>query len=126
MNKHIINTPNAPTAIGPYSQAVHVGNTLYLSGQIALNPVDGLFIGQDFDTELQQVLSNMRAVLSAAGGDFSHLVKLTIYLIDFNDFAALNQVLAAALPPPYPARTTIAVAALPKGARVEIDAIAVL
>lgn len=126
MNKNIISTPLAPQAIGPYSQAIRVDRNLYLSGQIALDPATGEFRNADFETEVRQIFHNIHAVLSAAGGDFSHLIKLTIYLMDFNDFAALNQLMVDLLPTPYPARTTIAVAALPKDARVEIEAFAII
>lgn len=126
MTKAILHTDLAPQAIGPYSQAVWHGETLYLSGQIALEPQSGAFHNEDFATELKQILANIQGVLTAAGGDLSHLVKLTIYLIDFNDFPLLNALLTEALPQPYPARTTVAVAALPKNARVEIEAIAVI
>lgn len=126
MHKDIISTPLAPQAIGPYSQAIRVDHNLYLSGQIALDPATGEFRNADFETEVRQIFHNIHAVLSAAAGDFSHLIKLTIYLMDFNDFAALNQLMVDLLPTPYPARTTIAVAALPKGARVEIEAFAII
>lgn len=126
MNKDIISTPLAPQAIGPYSQAVRVDRNVYLSGQIALEPASGEFRNANFETEVRQIFNNIRGVLTAAGGDFSHLIKLTIYLIDFSDFAALNQLMIEILPTPYPARTTIAVAALPKGARVEVEAFAII
>ena len=123
MTKQIISTPNAPQAIGPYSQAVWAGDLLYLSGQIALDS-NGIMQNQDFDTEVRQVLANIQAVLTEAQGSYANIVKLTIYLIDFADFQSLNQLMQDALPSPFPARTTIAVSALPKGARVEIEAIA--
>jgi len=124
MTKRIINTTFAPSAIGPYSQAVWVGETLYLSGQIALNPSSGEFHNQDFTTEAQQIFANIKAVLTAAGGNFADVIKLTIYLIDFADFQTLNTLMSEVFPEPYPARTTIAVSALPKGARLEIETIA--
>lgn len=126
MNKDIISTPLAPQAIGPYSQAIRIDRNLYLSGQIALEPSNGEFCNANFETEVRQIFNNIQGVLTAAGGDFSHLIKLTIYLIDFSDFAALNQLMIEILPTPYPVRTTIAVAALPKGARVEVEAFALI
>lgn len=124
MSKRIISTKAAPSAIGPYSQAVWLGETLYLSGQIALDPLSGEFRNSDFTTEAQQIFANIKAVLAAAGGDFADVIKLTIYLIDFADFQTLNALMSDVFPEPYPARTTIAVAALPKGARLEIETIA--
>ena len=123
MKNHAINTPFAPQAIGPYSQAMWAGATLHLSGQIALDPA-GSFQNSDFETELRQIFSNIHAILHAAHGNFSHLRQLTIYVLDFTQFQLLNNIMAELLPTPYPARTTIAVSALPKGARVEIAATA--
>ena len=123
MKKQIISTQLAPAAIGPYSQAVKVGDTVYVSGQIPLDPktmeiVDGGFTGQ-----AHQVLKNLTAVAEAAGGSLSDAVKLNVYVTDLNNFATLNEIMADFLPEPYPARAAIQVSALPKGAIVEIDAV---
>ena len=123
MKKQIISTPLAPAAIGPYSQAVKAGDTVYLSGQIPLDPetmeiVDGGFTGQ-----ARQVLKNLSAVAQASGGSLSDAVKLNVSVTDLNNFATLNEIMADFLPEPYPARAAIQVSALPKGAIVEIDAV---
>jgi len=120
----MIRTDNAPAPIGPYSQAVLAGNELFCSGQIAIDPATGEVTGTDAASQAEQVLKNLGAVLQAAGMHFSNVVKTTIYLIDMNDFAAVNAVYAKAFDASKPARSTVAVAALPKGALVEIDAIA--
>lgn len=122
--RKIINTDQAPAAIGPYSQAVQVGNTLYMSGQIALCPQTGEMQNTDVASEIAQIFANMQAVLQAAGADFANLVKLNVYLTDLNDFALLNEKMQSYLSAPYPARAAIGVAALPKGARVEVEAVA--
>jgi 2-iminobutanoate/2-iminopropanoate deaminase len=126
MQQEVIATTNAPSAIGPYSQAIRAGKTLYLSGQIALDPQTGEMQNSSVEAELHQIFQNMKAVLTAAGSDFTHVVKLTVYLIDFNDFPILNTLMQEVFAAPFPARTTIAVSALPKQARVEIDAIVVM
>jgi reactive intermediate/imine deaminase len=126
MHYEIINTPLAPQAIGAYSQAVKTGNTVYLSGQIPLIPQTMTLNTGDMAAQIRQVFDNLRAVAQAAGGELAHVVKLTIYLTDLNNFALVNEVMAEYFQPPYPARASIGVAALPKGVPIEIDAILVL
>ena len=123
-DRHAVLTATAPAPIGPYSQAVRVGDDVYCSGQIPLDPVTGALVPGDARAQTQRVLENLGAVLSAAGLDFSNVVKTTIFLIDMNDFAAVNEAYEAAFGDSKPARSTVAVAALPRGARVEIDCIA--
>ncbi len=125
MNKIIISTPYAPAAIGTYSQAVRVGNTVYLSGQIGLDPatmtlVDGI------EAQIKQVLLNLQAVTEAACGRFSDLVRVTVYLTDLAHFSKVNDAMAASFTAPYPARAVVGVASLPRGALIEMDAIMVL
>jgi reactive intermediate/imine deaminase len=124
--KTIIETSNAPSAIGPYSQAVRVGSTLYLSGQIGLNPDTMDFAGADIAAQANQVFKNMQAVLTAAGVTTTEVVKLTIFLIEFAHFPLVNDLMKQYFNEPYPARSTVQVAALPKGALVEVEAIAVI
>ncbi len=119
---HYVNTKEAPEAIGPYSQAVEHGSFVFLSGQIALDPATGKLIDGDVRAQTKQVLRNMHAVLAAAGCDKSRVLKTTIYLVDMNDFATVNEEYAAFFDAHRPARATVAVAGLPRGARVEIDA----
>ena len=126
MPRSIIHTAEAPAAIGPYAQAVRVGETVYLSGQIPLDPHSGQMVGGDIGAQARQVFANLEAVARAAGGSLQQAVRIGIFLADLADFAAVNQVMEAALHPPYPARATVGVAALPRGARVEADAILVL
>ncbi len=123
--KQIIATDDAPKAIGPYSQAVRAGDTVYLSGQIPLDPKTGQLVGGDIAAQTDRVMNNLRAVLQAAGLSFEHVVRCTIYLMDMNDFGAVNEVYGRYFPANPPARATVQVAGLPKGARVEIDAVAV-
>jgi len=123
MNKVIISTDNAPAAIGPYSQAVKVGATVYLSGQIPLNPNDMEIVSESFSEQAEQVFKNLAAVAQVAGGNLSNAVKLTVYLTDLNNFAGLNEVMSNYFSEPYPARAAIEVSALPKGALIEIDAV---
>ena len=124
MNKQIIHSPQAPAPIGPYSQAVRAGDTLYLSGQIALDPATGALVAGDLVAETHQVMRNLQAVLQAAGLDFSHVVKTTIFLRDMADFGTVNTVYGSYLGDTPPARETVAVAGLPKDVRVEISMIA--
>lgn len=124
--KQIIQTESVPQAIGPYSQAIKVGNTVYLSGQIALDPQTMTLISEDFVAEIRQVFSNLQALSQAAGGDLSKIVKLTIYLTDLKNFSAVNEVTTQFFHKPYPARATVQVMGLPKGAQVEIDAVMVV
>jgi reactive intermediate/imine deaminase len=120
-----IQTAAAPAAIGPDSQAVRHGNTVYLSGQIPLDPASGQLVTGDIAAEARQVFANLRAVCAAAGGSLDDVVRVGIYLTDLGDFAAVNAEMAAAFAEPYPARSTIQVSALPRGARVEVDAVLV-
>ncbi|HHO70055.1 MAG TPA: RidA family protein [Halothiobacillus sp.] len=125
-DKIIISTESAPQAIGTYSQAVRVGNTVYLSGQIALDPTTMEMVQDNMETEIRRVFDNVRAVCQAAGGDLTDIVKLNIYLTDLQHFALVNTVMADYLAEPYPARAAIGVASLPRGARIEIDGIMIL
>ncbi|VDI55207.1 2-iminobutanoate/2-iminopropanoate deaminase-like isoform X1 [Mytilus edulis] len=124
--RKIIKTVKAPAAIGPYSQAVLVENTMYLSGQIGMDPSTGNLVSGGVVPETEQALRNMGAVLGAAGADFNNIVKATVLLQNMNDFAAVNDVYVKYFPKNYPARAAYQVAALPKGAQVEIEAVAIL
>ena len=126
MQREIIHTPSAPEAIGPYSQAVKIGETVYLSGQIPLDPATMNLVTGGRDAEIDQVFSNLRAVCEAAGGSLDQIAKLNIFLTDLVDFALVNEKMQTNFSEPYPARAAIGVAALPKGAQVEMDAIMVL
>lgn len=123
MNKEIIHTPDAPQAIGTYSQAVKVDNTVYLSGQIPLNPKTMDVVSEDIRIQIGQVFNNLKAVALAAGGDLTDIVKLNVYLTDLTNFPIVNEVMGEFISEPYPARAAIGVAALPKGVGVEIDAV---
>lgn len=123
MNQPVL-SENAPAPIGPYSQAVRAGSELFCSGQIALDPASGQIVGEDAAAQARQALQNLGAVLQAGGMTYADVVKTTIFLIDMQDFAAVNDAYAASFEGAKPARSTVAVAALPKGARVEIEAIA--
>ena len=118
-----IATPHAPQAIGTYSQAIRAGNTVYLSGQIPLDPTTGELVTGDMEAQVRRVFDNLLAVAQAAGGDLSHVVKLTVYLTDLAHFALVNRVMAEYFSQPYPARAAVGVAALPRGAAVEMDGI---
>jgi 2-iminobutanoate/2-iminopropanoate deaminase len=124
MKKQIINTPDAPAPIGPYSQAVQIDNTLYLSGQVAINPKTGNLETGDIRQETNQVMQNLQAVLQAAGMDFSRVVKTTIFLSDMDLFGSVNEVYGKYFSADFPARETVAVKALPKNVHVEISMIA--
>lgn len=126
MTPSVVTTALAPAAVGPYSQAVQVGDWLFLSGQIPLVPETGELVTGDIEVQTRRVLENLRAVLEAAHASLASLVKTTIYLTDMADFAVVNRVYAEYLSPPFPARATVEVKALPRGARVEIEGIAVL
>lgn len=119
-----IRTDRAPQAIGPYSQAVEQDGVVYCSGQIGLDPGSGTLVAGGTAPEAEQVLKNLQAVLAAAGLSFEHVLKTTIYLVDLADFTAVNEVYGRFVREPFPARATVGVSALPRGARVEIDAIA--
>lgn len=121
-----ISTEKAPAAIGPYSQAVQGGNTVYVSGQLPIDPATGAFAGDDIKAQTRQSLTNIRSILEAAGADMSKVVKTTVLLKDIADFGAMNEVYAEFFTAPYPARTAFQVAALPKDALVEIECVAVL
>lgn len=123
--REVIETEGAPKAIGPYSQAVKAGKMVFLSGQIPLDPKTGTLVTGDIAKETEQVMKNLQAVLEEAGLDFSHVVRCTIFLMDLQDFSTVNEVYGRYFPEEPPARATVQVAGLPKGARVEIDAIAV-
>lgn len=123
MGKEIISTNAAPAAIGTYSQAARHGNTVYLSGQIALDPEHGDLVGDDVELQIHQVFRNLRAVCEAAGSDLGGIVKLTVFLTDMKDFPKVNEIMAEYIEEPYPARAAVGVAALPRDARVEMDAI---
>ena len=126
MSNQAIHTESAPAAIGPYSQAVKAGNTIYVSGQIPIDPATGAFAGEDITTQTRQSLTNIREILKAAGGDMSNVVKTTVLLKSIGDFAAMNEVYATFFTQPYPARAAFEVGALPKDALVEIECVAVL
>ena len=121
-----IATDRAPAAIGPYSQATRSGNMVFLSGQIPLDPATGELVGGDVAAQARRVFDNLRAVCEAAGGSLDDVVRVGIYLMDLGDFAAVNAVMAEVFTAPYPARSTIQVSGLPRGARVEVDAILAL
>jgi len=126
MSRQIIRTDKAPKAIGPYSQAVRAGDTVYLSGQIPLDPATGELVTGDITVQTQRVFENLRAVCEAAGGSLSKLIRVGIYLTDLKNFTAVNAVMAEFCKEPYPARSTVEVSGLPRGAEVEIDAVLVL
>lgn len=122
----IISTPNAPAAIGAYSQAVAANGMLFASGQLGIDPKTGEFAGTDFHSQAEQSVKNVAAILEAAGTDASHVVKTTVYLTDMSNFAVLNEVYSTLFHAPFPARSAVAVAQLPKGGLVEIEVTAVL
>ncbi len=125
MSRRIIHSDQAPKAIGPYSQAVQVGGTIYLSGQTPLDPATGELVTGGFETEARRVFENLKAVATAANSRLDDAVRLTIYLTDLGQFPVVNSVMAEYFTVPYPARVTIGVSALPRGAQVEIDCILV-
>ena len=126
MAHEIINTPDAPAAIGPYSQAVKAGNTVYLSGCIALEPETGLVIDGDVTAQARRAFLNFEAICKAAGGSLKDVVKLGLFVTDLDDFAAVNAVMSEFFEQPYPARSTVEVSALPRGVMFEVDGILVL
>lgn len=126
MTRSSIHTEQAPAAIGPYSQAIRNGGLVFLSGQIPLDPATGQLVGGDISNQTRRVFDNLKAVCAAAGGSLADISRIGIYLTDLGDFAAVNAVMAEYFTAPYPARSTIQVAGLPKGAAVEVDAIALL
>lgn len=126
MSRDIIHTPQAPAAIGTYSQAVKVGDTVYLSGQIPLEPTTMTLVEDGIDAQIRQVFNNLHAVAEAAGGSLNDLVKLNVYLTDLSHFPRVNEIMAEYFTQPYPARAVVGVAALPRGVPVEIDGVLVL
>ncbi|MBF6623963.1 MAG: RidA family protein [Pseudomonas stutzeri] len=125
MSRTVINTDKAPAAIGTYSQAIKAGDTVYISGQIPLDP-KSMELVEGFEAQTVQVFENLKAVAEAAGGSFQDIVKLNIYLTDLANFATVNEVMSRYFQQPYPARAAIGISALPKGAQVEMDAVMVL
>ncbi|MAW27567.1 MAG: reactive intermediate/imine deaminase [Gammaproteobacteria bacterium] len=126
MKRHTIETDRAPAAIGTYSQAISDGHTLYVSGQIPLVPSNGELVGEDIATQTQQVFDNLSAVATAAGTSLDHTLKITLFLTDLNHFAVINDIMAARLQEPYPARAVVEVSRLPRDVLVEADAIVLL
>lgn len=126
MEKKIINTNQAPAPIGPYNQAVQAGNMLFISGQIALDPADGTLYKGDIKTETEKVMNNLKAILTAAGMNFSNVIKTSIFLMDMGQFADVNEVYATYFTDQFPARETVQVSGLPKGVNVEISMVAAL
>jgi reactive intermediate/imine deaminase len=126
MSRQIISTPNAPAAIGVYSQAVRVGNTIWVSGQIPLDPATMQLVGTDIEAQIRRVFDNLKAIVVAAGASFDDVVKATVFLIDLNHFALVNKIMAEYFREPYPARAAVGVAALPRGAQVEVECIVAL
>jgi reactive intermediate/imine deaminase len=123
MSRQIIHTERAPQAIGPYSQAVRAGDTVYLSGQVPFDPATMQLVSGDFETQVRRVFENLKAVAEAAGGSLAQAVKFTIFLADLSHFAKLNEIMALYCQKPYAARSTIGVAQLPRGALVEIECV---
>lgn len=128
MSKTIIHTDKAPAAVGPYSQAVvaPTGKLVFLSGQIGLDPATGVLVTESFQAEVEQAFTNMHHVIEAAGGQASSIVKLTLFLTDLNQFTQVNEIMARVIPQPFPARSTVGVASLPKAATFEVEAIIVV
>ncbi|HYB51332.1 MAG TPA: Rid family detoxifying hydrolase [Burkholderiaceae bacterium] len=126
MDKQVISTSAAPAAIGPYSQAVKTGLVVFLSGQIGLDPTTKDLVSEDFEAQVRQAFANLAAVARAAGGTLADAVKFSLFLTDLGQFAKVNEIMAELLPTPYPARSTVGVASLPRGAKFEVDAILVL
>ncbi len=126
MTRTAISTDTAPQAIGAYSQAIRAGNTVYLSGQIPLDPVSMTLVSTDIEPQIEQVFRNLAAVAAAAGSSLDDAVKLTVYLVDLGHFPQVNEAMTRLFKAPYPARATVQISALPKGALVEVDAVLVL
>ena len=123
MSRQTIQTSNAPQAIGPYSQAVRAGDTVYLSGQIPLDPATMQLVSGDIEAEIHQVFKNLKAVAAAAGGSLANAVKVNVFLTDLGHFAKVNEIMATYCTQPFPARAAVGVAQLPRGARVEIECV---
>jgi len=123
--KKIVSTDGAPKAIGPYSQGIDTGSLVFVSGQVSLDPATGQLVGGSIAEQTERAIQNVKAILAASGLDLNHVVRTTVFLVDLGEFAAMNEVYARHFPKDPPARATVQVAALPKGARIEIDAIAI-
>lgn len=123
MSRSIISTPQAPAAIGPYSQAVRVGNTVYVSGQIPLDPATGALVEGPIEVQIARAFDNLLAIISAAGASTAQVAKVTVFLTDLSHFAKVNEAMTARFKEPYPARAALGVASLPKGAQVEVECI---
>ncbi|HEY1726131.1 MAG TPA: RidA family protein [Steroidobacteraceae bacterium] len=123
MARQVIHTASAPKAIGPYSQAIRAGDTVYISGQIPLDPATGALVSGDIEAEIRRAFDNVKAVAQAAGGTLANAVKLSVFLTDLAHFPKVNEIMATYFSEPYPARAAIGVAALPRGARVEVECI---
>ena len=126
MKREIIETARAPKAIGTYSQAVRVGDTVYISGQIPLDPATGTLVSGDIEAEIRRAFENLKAIAEAAGGSLAQIAKVSVFLTDLAHFAKVNETMATYFSPPYPARAAIGVAALPRGARVEVEGVLAL
>ncbi|MDP9084219.1 MAG: RidA family protein [Pseudomonadota bacterium] len=126
MTKQIISTTNAPAAIGVYSQAVRVGNTIWVSGQIPLDPVSKELVKGDIEAQIRKVFDNLKAIVVASGATLDDVVKATVFLLDLSHFALVNEIMAEYFREPYPARAAVGVAALPRGAQVEVECIVAL
>jgi reactive intermediate/imine deaminase len=126
MKREIIETPRAPKAIGTYSQAVRVGDTVYISGQIPLDPATGEMVTGDIEAEIRRALENLKAIAEAAGGSLAQVAKVTVFMTDLAHFSKVNEAMSAYFSKPYPARAAIGVAALPRGARVEVEGVLAL
>ena len=126
MKREIIETSRAPKAIGTYSQAVRVGDTVYISGQIPLDPATGTLVAGDIDAEIRRAFENLKAIAEAAGGSLAQIAKISVFLTDLAHFSKVNETMATYFSPPYPARAAIGVAALPRGARVEVEGVLAL
>ena len=126
MQRQIISTADAPKAIGTYSQAVKVGDTVYISGQIPLDPATGQLVSGDIEAEIRRAFDNLKAIAQAAGGSLADVVKLSVFLTDLGHFAKVNEIMATYFREPYPARAALGVASLPRGARVEVECVLML
>ncbi len=126
MTRLVISTTDAPAAIGPYSQAVRAGGTVYLSGQIGLDPATGQLVAGGFEAQVHRAFLNLRAVAQAGGGSLNHCAKLTLFLTDLGQFPVVNEIMQQYIATPYPARSTVGVSSLPRGAQFEVEAVMVL
>ncbi len=123
MSRTIIHTADAPKAVGTYSQAVKCGRTVYVSGQLPLDPATGEMVTESVEAQIRRTFDNLQAIVKAAGGDFSQVAKLNVFLIDLGHFARLNQIMAEYFTEPYPARAALGIASLPRGAQIEMDCV---